>query len=118
MLTGIDQSKGKNIMLYQINQQPVCFNVAFAESLEFSGQSVIPVFFIELSALSKGICHGIQKRKIKASFFHELITLLIAQSEFDLVHLVFQQCFLQVLHIGVTLYGRITGNAPGFVHRV
>lgn len=102
---GSHESGSKNIIFDQINQQPVLLDT---ESMESTCEPVVTAFYIQLPSLTQSVDYGIRKRKVKASLLHEFIALLVCRSKFDLVHLVLRQRLLQVIHIAVTLRGRIS----------
>ena len=72
MRSGIDKGQGDDIIFNQIDQKPVRFNVALAKAGVFPRQRMIPMFLIQLTALTQDINHCIQFVKIKPRFFMSL----------------------------------------------
>ena len=64
MGTGIDQRESQNVILYQIDEKPVRFNVTFVEPCKITFKNVVLIFFIENLALTQYIYDIIEKGNV------------------------------------------------------
>ena len=117
MTSRINKRQSQDVILYQVDQEPVWLDMAFPKSfavfLLTRGHGIFPpTLYLDVS-----VDHFFQKRKVLPTLLHQLIAFLISRGKFDCQHLLFEG-FPEVVHVCISRNFRITGYALGFAHGI